>query len=316
MPYERNLCPSVISIPEEDDIHDVELSGVERRLRDLQHARNTGQRIPFIDLTQDEQQQRDLVRYEIQIINELERSYRHRTAAPLRSLSLPRLQLPSFRYNQTLIKEGTCVEVPQRPREEYCWQFLHVLAIYTDSQSPILRGIKLTRHRHLRGLLPRFKNEVCALYDINQEDQRPENIQAAVEIPVTEVIRTRALLRTNDAFPSHRFNRSQWETVDDIENKAVLVQRWKHHRYWPTTEAMASKKSYSGAVVRLRCSEIEDPYLRVADDKLRNEFRGGIIRGGSFRGGQITIPTVCVEEAQNAQAKDTVVTLGHNQKCK
>ncbi|KAI0444537.1 S-adenosyl-L-methionine-dependent methyltransferase [Xylaria telfairii] len=213
-----------------------------------------------------------------------------------------------------LIKEGTCVEVAQRSQEEYCWQFLQVLTIYTGSQSPILRGIKLTRHRHLRGLLPRFKNEVCALYDIDKEDQRLEDIQAAVEIPVTEVIRTRALSRTNNAFPSHRFNRSDWKTVDDIENKAGLVQRWKFYRHWLTAEAMASKKSYSGAVVRLRCSEIKDPYFRVADEKLRNEFRGGIIRGGSFRGGQTTIPTVYVDEAQNAQAKDTVVTLGHDQK--
>ncbi|KAI8946546.1 S-adenosyl-L-methionine-dependent methyltransferase [Xylaria longipes] len=163
----------------------------------------------------------------------------------------------------------------------------------------------------MRGLLPRFKNEVCALYDINKEDNRPEDLQAAVEIPVTEVIRTRALSRTNDAFPSHRFHRSQWETIEDIENKAVLVQRWKHYRYWPTTEAMATKKSYSGAVVRLRCSEIEDPHLRVADEKLRNEFRGGIIRGGSFRGGQASIPTVDVDAAKDGQ---TTLTLEHRQK--
>ncbi|KAI0487633.1 S-adenosyl-L-methionine-dependent methyltransferase [Xylaria cf. heliscus] len=293
MSYEGYPYHPVIIIPEEDDLNSAELSGVERRLRDLQQ--NAGQRIPVIDLTQDKEQRRSLAQYEIQIIDELEgRNYGYRTAAPQR----------------------TCVEVPQRLGEVYRWQFLHVHAIYTDSQSHnvVLRGIRLTRHRHMRGLLPRFKNEVCALYDLDKEDSRPEDLKAAVEISVTEVIRTRALSRTNDAFPSHRFNRSQWETVDDIESKAVLVQRWKHYRYWPTAEARATKKSYSGAVVRLRCSDIEDPHLRVPDDKLRNEFRGGIIRGGSFMGGQPTIPTVYVDGARGNQAQDTVATLGHKQK--
>ncbi|KAI1755716.1 S-adenosyl-L-methionine-dependent methyltransferase [Xylaria castorea] len=314
MPHEIYPYHPVITISEEDDL-DGELSSVGRRLRDLRHAQNAGQRIPFIDLTQDEEQRRNVLQYEIRIIDELNgRNYRSRNVAPLRSISIPtRLELSSFRYNQKLIKRGTCVEVPQREQEDYCWQFLHVHAIYTDSQSHsvILRGIRLARHRHMRGLFPRFKNEVCALYDIDKKDSRHEDLQAAVEISVMQVISTRALSRTNDVFPSHRFNRSQWETIKDVENKAVLVQRWKHYRYWPTTEAMASKKSYSGAVVRLRCADIDDPHLRVADDKLRNEFRGGIIRGGSFRGGQAAIPTVDVDGTKGGQG---AAALEHRQK--
>ncbi|KAI0863543.1 S-adenosyl-L-methionine-dependent methyltransferase [Xylaria cubensis] len=289
MSHESHSYNPVIIIPEEDDI-DGELTGVERSLRDLRHAQNAGQRIPLIDLTQDEEQQRSLLQYEIQIIDEMDRgNYRSRAAAPLR----------------------TCVEVSQRGQEEYCWQFLHVHTIYTDPQSRdvVLRGVRLSRQRYMQGQLPKYKNEVCALYDINKEDNRPEDEQAAVEISATEIIRTRALLRTNNPFPLHRFNRSQWETVEDIENKSVLVQRWKHYTYWPTTEAMLTKRSYSGAVIRLRSSDIEDPHLRSTDETLRNEFRGGIMRGGSFRDGQATIPTVDVEGGQNVEA-----TLEHGQK--
>ncbi|KAI0551390.1 S-adenosyl-L-methionine-dependent methyltransferase [Xylaria curta] len=206
---------------------------------------------------------------------------------------------------------GTCVEVAQRGQEEYCWQFFHVQTIYTNPQSHdvILRGVRLSRQRYMRGLLPKYKNEVCALYDINEEDNRPEDEQATVEISATEIVRTRALLRTNNVFPSHRFNRSQWETTEDIENKAVLVQRWKHYTYWPTTEAMLTKKSYSGAVVRLRSCDIEDPHFRVAEEKLRNEFRGGIIRGGSFKDGRVNIPTVEIDGGQDVSA-----TVEHGQK--
>ncbi|KAI0195799.1 S-adenosyl-L-methionine-dependent methyltransferase [Xylaria flabelliformis] len=239
-------------------------------------------------------------------------NYRPRAAAPLRSVPISaRFQLSSFRYNQKLIKLGTCVEVAQRGEEEHCWQFLHVHTIYTDPQSRnvILRGVRLSRQRYMQGQLPKYKNEVCALYDINKEDNRPEDEQAAVEISATEIVRTRGLLRTNNPFPLHRFNRSHWETVEDIENKAVLVQRWKHYTCWPTTEAMLTKRSYGGGVIRLRSSEIEDPHLRSTDETLRNEFRGGIVRGGSFRDGQATIPTVDVEGGQNVEA-----TLEHGQK--
>ncbi|KAI0118382.1 S-adenosyl-L-methionine-dependent methyltransferase [Nemania sp. FL0031] len=197
-----------------------------------------------------------------------------------------------------LIKKGTLVEVTQRSEEKHSWQFLQVGNIYIDARSGqvTIRGIRLTRHRYLRGLLPRLKNELCALYDIDKSDDRPEHIQAAEEILVTEVLRTRAFSRTNDAFPRHRFNRRQWESIEDIESKGILVQRWKYCRYWPSSAAMATKRSYSGAVVRLTYADIEDEYFRVADDKLRNEFRGGIIRGGSFINGRVCTPTIDLDQ--------------------
>ncbi|KAI0904311.1 S-adenosyl-L-methionine-dependent methyltransferase [Ustulina deusta] len=212
-----------------------------------------------------------------------------------------------------LEQSGTLVEVPQRAQNEYNWQFLHVSDIYTDTWSRvILRGIRLTRNRNLRGMLPRMKNEVCALYDINKEDNRPEHIQAAVEILVTEVVRTRALSKTNAAFPTHRFDPRQWNSMEEIENKGVLVQRWKYSRYWPTPGAMATKRPLSGALVRLRSVDIEDEYFRVADDKLRNEFRGGIIRGGSSKGARVSIPCIDLDMAKDD--RDAILTLGHNQK--
>ncbi|KAI1154410.1 S-adenosyl-L-methionine-dependent methyltransferase [Nemania diffusa] len=286
---------------EEDDVNDAELSPLEKGLRDLQHARDEGQHIPIIDLTQSDEDNGDVRQYELQIISELDRARSDASVfrGPFRNLSIPlRSRLSSFRYINILIKPRILVEVPQRPREEFSWQFIHVCDIYTDARSNnvIIRGIRLTRHRYMRGLLPRMKNEICALYDIDREDTRHEDIQAAVEVPVTEVIRSRAFSRTNDAFPAHRFNRGQWTTVEDIENKGTLVQRWKCYRHWPSPMAMATKKSYSGAVVRLRYADIEDAHFRVADDKLRNGFRGGITPGGSFINGQIHKPTVDIEK--------------------
>lgn len=280
------MLNEVYSLYDEDDVNGAELSHLER---DIQHARDTGYRPPVVDLTRSEEEEGELLEYENRIIINLEddgvensTSYR-RSTLPFGNPHIPnRLRLTSCRHSSILIKPGTLVEVSQRPRDEYKWQFLHITELYKDPRSGgvILRGIRLTRHRYMRGLLPRMKNEVCALYDIDQSDARPEDAQAAVEISETEVIRTRAFSRTNDAFPSHRFNPAQWKTAEEIEDKGNLVQRWKFFRYWPTSSAMATKKSYSGAVVQLRSADITDKYCRVADNKLRNEFRGGIVRGG------------------------------------
>lgn len=290
------MSHEVYSYSEEDDIRGEELSSLERGLRGLQRAHHAGSRVPIIDLTKNEDEERELLEYENRIVIELESAdvesstSRRRPALPLRSPPVPaQLRVSSCRYYGILIKRGTLVEVSQRPQEEYRWQFLHVQDLYTDARSGnvIIRGIRLTRNRFMRGLLPRMKNEVCALYDIDKSDTRPEDVQASVEISVEEVIRTRAFSKTNDAFPTHRFDPQQWKTAKEIEDKGNLVQRWKYYRYWPTLSAMTTKKkSYSGAVVHLRSSDIIDKYFRVADDKLRNEFRGGIVRGGSYRGGQ------------------------------
>ncbi|TGJ83378.1 hypothetical protein E0Z10_g5397 [Xylaria hypoxylon] len=321
MPHSSYLNGNKIIVLEDDDCNSAELSYIERGLCNFRNARQTGQSIPVIDLTQDEDEKRDVLEYEIQIISELDRAgrnnpnYRRRPTAPLRDPPIPmRSQMFSFRHKNMLMKPGTVVEVSQRPRDQHCWQFLHVHNIYTDnlSHNVVLCGIRLTRHRYLRGMLPRMKNEVCALYDVNKEDSRPEHIQAAVEILATEVTRTRAFSKTNDAFPAHRFNTGQWKTTEEIENKGVLVQRWKYCRYWPTSGAMATKKSLSGALVRLRSADIEDEHFRVPDDKLRNAFRGGIIHGGSLKGGRVCIPAINVDTAEYDQG--SVATLGRNQK--
>ncbi len=309
-----------IIILDEDDCDSAGLSHLEQSVRSLQYARNTGQDVPVIDLTLDEKEQKGVHEYEIQIIEQLEEvernnpNYCRRLPVPLRNPLIPtRSKISSFRHKSMVIKQGTLVEVPQRAQNEYNWQFLHVSDIYTDTWSRvILRGIRLTRNRNLRGMLPRMKNEVCALYDINKEDNRPEHIQAAVEILVTEVVRTRALSKTNAAFPTHRFDPRQWNSMEEIENKGVLVQRWKYSRYWPTPGAMATKRPLSGALVRLRSVDIEDEYFRVADDKLRNEFRGGIIRGGSSKGARVSIPCIDLDMAKDD--RDAILTLGHNQK--
>ncbi|KAI1181285.1 S-adenosyl-L-methionine-dependent methyltransferase [Nemania sp. FL0916] len=209
---------------------------------------------------------------------------------------------------------GSLVEVPPRLQDEYRWQFLRVVTIYRHSQwsGVFLRGLRLTRQRNLRGLLPRLRNEICELYDIDEEDERPHDVQATVEIAVTEVIGTRAFSRTNTTFPCRRFNPHQWDTMETYENRGGLIQRWKFTRYWPTSWAMTRKKCCHFDLSRLRSDDVEDEYLRVSDEELRSEFRGGIVRGGSYREGQICLPAIDVDSIRSERY--VLMTLKRDQK--
>ncbi|KAI1277276.1 S-adenosyl-L-methionine-dependent methyltransferase [Xylaria sp. FL0933] len=219
----------------------------------------------------------------------------------------------SLRLLQHTYHNGIVVEVAPRPREQFSWQFLQVCDLYYDqgSNAVILRGIRITRTRNLRGMLPRFTNEVCALYDVDKEDNRPEDLQAAAEVRHMEVIRTRAFSKTNAAFPRHRMDPDQWNSKEEVENKGNLVQRWKFCRYWANSRTMTNKRSVSGALLRLRAADIEDEYFRAPDDILRNEFRGGIVRGGSYKDGQFAAPNIDLNGIESDQSGP--VTLGRGQ---
>ncbi|RWA06447.1 hypothetical protein EKO27_g8652 [Xylaria grammica] len=293
MSYNRCLNDNKIIVLEEDDCNDEGLSYLERGLRRLRNARQNGQSIPYIDLTRSEEEQRVILEYESQIMARLGPTRHRRPVLPLRNPSMPgRSRISSFRHEDFLIKQGTVVQVRERPRNEYSWEFVRVSEIYVDnySRNVVLHGIRLTRHRNLRGMLLKMKNEVCALYDIDQGDSRPEHVQATVEIPVTEVIKTRAFCQTNAAPPAHRFDPGQWKSIEEIESKGVLVQRWKFCRYWPTSGAIKTKKSVKGAFIRLRSADIEDEY---------------------FVGGQACIPAVNLDMAEDNPS--AVATLGRQQ---
>ncbi|KAI0802481.1 S-adenosyl-L-methionine-dependent methyltransferase [Xylaria sp. FL0064] len=242
--------------------------------------------------------------------------HRHPQPVIIEEDDLDSVQLSSLERSLRLLQHtyhNVVVEVAPRPREQFSWQFLQVSDLYADtgSNAVILRGIKITRTRNLRGMLPRFTNEVCALFDVDKEDGRPEHVQAAAEVKHTEVIRTRAFSKTNAAFPRHRMDPHQWNSKEEVENKGNLVQRWKFCRYWPNSSAMANKRSVSGALLRLRAADIQDEYFRVPDDTLRNEFRGGIVRGGSYKDGQFAVPTIDLNGIEGDQSGP--VTLGRGQ---
>ncbi|KAI1261525.1 S-adenosyl-L-methionine-dependent methyltransferase [Xylariaceae sp. FL1019] len=294
-----------IVIPEDDDPRRSEAPQTEQRLDRLRQARAS-----LIDLTLDEERAQESAHYIQELEQELDDDLRIIGVGPVpaRNPEVPkRRQHGSYRYKGFLIKQDTVVEVDRRPPREYKWQFLQVKSIYTNEHGEVmLRGIRLTRLRFLRGMLPRLRNEVCALLDVDETDTRADLIQAAFEVPVADIIRTRALFRTNAKYPEHR----------EVENedRACLVQRWTFIRYFASYRAISSGKFYSGAFIRLRSRDISDPKLKVSDDELRNEFRGGVIRGGAFNNGKYTAPTISLDSEHRGTSPTTTRKMGRDQR--
>ncbi|KAI0393359.1 S-adenosyl-L-methionine-dependent methyltransferase [Xylariaceae sp. FL0594] len=294
----------ITSYIDEDDVHPGELPHLEQCLRDLRAAHGRFSHVPIPNPLSHEEDEASVLEYEAELD-------RLDNAQGLRAWSktVPRnhschsgLGLRSVRHNGGLIKVESVVQVAERGVEEYQWEFLRVLAINSVPNAAAdirLRGITMTRTRNLHGLFPRYRNEVCALYDLVKADERDDDAQGAVEIPINDVIKTRALIATHHVLPKHRFNALQYHNNHkEIEDKARLVQRWSFRRYWPTKGDMLKKNPKCGSITHLThdSNEIDDLDLRCPDDINRSNFRGGIVRGGSYKGGRICVPSIDIAD--------------------
>ncbi|KAI1408687.1 S-adenosyl-L-methionine-dependent methyltransferase [Hypoxylon sp. FL1857] len=198
------------------------------------------------------------------------------------SVALPNLCLESYNYNGMELKRGVTVEIP--PIQQLCHaSFLLIqLVIHTES-GIVLRGLPLTRTRNLRGQLTRFRNEVALILKVDSDDLRPDDEQAAIEVPVAEVQKIRICHVTNKVFPEHRFPSDIYDSPKDMEEKGGLTCRWRIKYVWGDAVKRVNLKPPSEFVVaRVRDVEVPKEKFRANDSCLMNTWRGGKIRGGSF----------------------------------
>ncbi|KAI1089009.1 S-adenosyl-L-methionine-dependent methyltransferase [Rostrohypoxylon terebratum] len=206
------------------------------------------------------------------------------TSPPRRnpSITFPNRWLDSHTYNDMELKPGCTVEIFPIPDLHGAAFIIIQMIIQTDS-GVILRGLPLTRTRNLRGQLPRLRNEVAIVLEIDRDDLRPHEEQAAIEIPLQAVVKPRVCVITNKPFPEHRFPRGIFETAQDIEEKAVLVCRWKVRYIWGDAAKRCKKKPPNEfAIARMVSEEVPKEKYRTSDSYLVNSWRGGKVRGGSY----------------------------------
>ncbi|KAI1760022.1 S-adenosyl-L-methionine-dependent methyltransferase [Hypoxylon sp. FL1150] len=224
-----------------------------------------------------------------------------RQVAPLQQrnppITLPSRWIECYTYNGMELKRGTTVEIHAIPELSDA-TFLHIQFIIRTDSGIVLRGLPLTRTRNIRGRLPRLRNEVALVLHIDQDDIRPDEEQAAIEISADKIQKVRTCHITNKNFPEHRFPVGIYKDVREVEENGVLVCRWKCCYIWgDARRRVLGLPSTEFVVAHLTANEVPRARFRASDACIMNVWRGGKVRGGAFIPGEPeTRLTVDVED--------------------
>ena len=166
--------------------------------------------------------------------------------------------------------------------------FLRIVHIIRDTSTSAvtLRGWKFRRTRLLNGLIDRKLNEVCWIFDIDDDDPRDAKLQSMETVSVCEVVKRRRIRITNQSFPALSWRHDgQKENPDTIENDRVLVCRYKYLCFYANAKARASYNWHEKVFARIRADECDQrPDNNVKDEELRDIWRGETVPGGAQDG--------------------------------
>ncbi|KAI1074762.1 S-adenosyl-L-methionine-dependent methyltransferase [Whalleya microplaca] len=220
----------------------------------------------------------------------------------------PNEWISSYDHNGLELKEGVTVEIVPI-QHLFQASFLHIQMVIRTESGVVLRGLPLTRARCLRGRLPRLRNEVVFLLQIDEDDRRTDETQAAIEVPVTNVVKLRIFHITNKSFPEHRFPPEIYKNYAEIEEKGVLICRWKYRLVYENAAKRISRKPpVEFIIAHITFEEVPKSRFRAPESWRMNTWRGGKVRGGDFnlQERDFTVPvTVVVDELEEQNNNNT-----------
>ncbi|KAI0417753.1 S-adenosyl-L-methionine-dependent methyltransferase [Xylaria grammica] len=213
---------------------------------------------------------------------------RRSKAQPLRNLSIPsEVSIDRYYFNGLRLEPGSTAEIREH-RQLFKASFLYITHVMKTSDGIRLRGIPLTRLRNLRGRLPRLRNEVAMVLHVDVNDHRPDETQAAIEVPITDVIRTRHCHFTNADFPQYRTVIGIFKSIAELEEQGVLMCRWRcvfKYRDATTRIAHINQAQKNAApleyvIEHLNARDVSKKRFKVPESGRLNVWRGGKTRGG------------------------------------
>ncbi|KAL7621319.1 hypothetical protein AAE478_008640 [Parahypoxylon ruwenzoriense] len=295
-----------------DDDDDAPIFRLETRLRGIHGSRQRPIIVDERDYEAEERAENNLER-EISVVIDIDHESRAqpqlqpvRGVSPCRNRPIPaRDILVSYSYCGNIVREGTVIEIKRRPEQLYFASFLRVDHVYRQGYNVVFRGIPLTRLRFTRGMLPCKRNEVCAILEVDEDDGRKWEVQAAIDVPVEEVIRIRTMQHTNTTYPDFRYKVNRYKSYKDAENSGILTHRWNVITFYKSERDRARGKMHSRNIVRLSESEAEGN-VRMPDQILVNRWRWGRIRGGSYFGGRQRHVVVPLEDQPEAKSEEPI----------
>lgn len=148
-----------------------------------------------------------------------------------------------------------------------------------DDDKILLRGLPYARNSDMGGRFERRANEVCQLLEIDDDDNRPDEQQAMIEVRPREILTTRVFHKTNTDYHSARNcrfgNDPSWLGLSKSDaakrqraDLAPLTCRWKMR----FDRFRKVGKTYGTAVIHLAESDIHDPNYRIPDEERRRAW--------------------------------------------
>src|SRR3569833_2053624 len=216
---------------------------------------------------------------------------------PARNLPLgaSRVELPGYNCSSGFeLRPGMFVELSSPVvadlRFKVPLQFLLIKTIVKDISAlnygkVTVRGWPFARTREFGGQLHHKLNELCLLYEMDDDDTRPADEQALLEVDVnsTAFVR-RELLRTNITYTDRRgliFGRGGRCDRQKTEESGLLVCRLRYYIYYLYASMRRQRKPREWAHNHAHYEDA-DPNARILDETRLNIWRGGRIRGGSY----------------------------------
>ena len=188
----------------------------------------------------------------------------------------PFVLLESYKHSGSNLRPNVSVELKSG-------EFMKIIHIIQDTSTSAvsLRGLIFQRTREMNGVLKKALNEVCWVLHVDEDDGREESVQAMGEVPVSHVIKRRAIKMTNQPFPALSFRTDHMnETYEAVSENGVLVCRWKYTCYYKNAAAREKNTYLERVVERIRMGE-SDNNCAVQDEQLRYDWRGDTIKGGA-----------------------------------
>ncbi|KAI0528470.1 S-adenosyl-L-methionine-dependent methyltransferase [Xylaria digitata] len=269
-------------------------AAIENRFRDLPIRSKQGLiRLSRVDNRSEEQDEDEVLQVLTEVIDltgENPSTKKQPESQPLRNPPvLPEVLIDHYDLGGVKLKPGSTVEIPMLEGPQlFQASFLWITHIINTSSGIKLRGIPLTRARNLRGRLDRLRNELAMILHVDADDNRPEEVQAAIEIPVTDVIRARNCHLTNADFPQHRTVLGIHSNIANLEQDGVLMCRWRCifiYKDSITRIAHINQTQKNAVPVEfilehLNAKQVNKQRFVVPETSRFNIWRGGKTRGG------------------------------------
>lgn len=175
-----------------------------------------------------------------------------------------------------------------------------------DKVRPTVHGSIFYRNSFMGGMLDVKVNEICWVLYINKDDSRDPSIQGMKSVSVSNILRKRSIFMTNR--PYHDFygdaERMDGNPLKKLQESGPLVCRYKFVCIYNHTKPQSDHHWYDGSLCRIRAAESDNSF-KVADDELRQIWRGETVKGGACNIYQLKASDITHDKSQSHHSLDS-----------